>query len=265
MTNSIQSNTFYWALTGIFGALHLVMTMVPLFVLSGGSGFISMGLVSSIVIGFVLGPFYGTIAVLLGSVLGVFIFNIGGILGPIIPVIAPVAGALIAGCLKIGQPRIVLGVYVIGLVAFLMSPIGLTATVYIWMHTIAAVLVLLLILKKSSGWLSSRVEFKKDDVEGSILPVLLMSFIALLGDSLIGGALAAYWFIHIVGFSAGDLSTYYIGATILYPLERIAVTVVVTAVIIALMRALRGTQLSILLENTPRSVRFDELNRDEAS
>ncbi|MHA1615389.1 MAG: hypothetical protein ACTSYJ_11130 [Candidatus Thorarchaeota archaeon] len=265
MTKSIQSNTFYWALTGIFGALHLVLTMVPLFVLSGGSGFISMGLVSSIVIGFVLGPFYGTIAVLMGSLLGVFIFNIGGILGPIIPVIAPVAGALIAGCLKIGQPRIVFGVYVLGLIAFLLSPIGLTATVYIWMHTIAAVSVLLLIFKKSSGWLNSRVEFKKDDVEGSILPILLMSFIALLGDSLIGGTLAAYWFIHIIGFSVGDLSAWYIGATILYPLERIAVTVVVTFVIIALMRALRGTQLSILLENTPRPVRFDELNRDEAS
>lgn len=265
MTNRIQSNTFYWALTGIFGALHLVMTMVPLFVLSGGSGFISMGLVSSIVIGFVLGPFYGTIAVLMGSVLGVFIFNIGGILGPVIPVIAPVAGALIAGCWKTGQSRIVFGVYVLGLVAFLMSPIGLTATIYIWMHTIAAVLVLLLMFKKSSGWLNSRVEFKNDDIEGSILPVLLMSFIALLGDSLVGGTLAAYWFIHIVGFSVGDLSTWYIGATILYPLERIAVTVVVTAVIIALMRALRGTQLSILLENTPKSMRFDELHRDEAS
>ncbi len=264
MTNSIQSNTFYWALTGIFGALHLVMTMVPLFVLSGGSGFISMGLVSSIVIGFILGPFYGTIAVLMGSVLGVSIFNIGGILGPIIPVVAPVAGALIAGCLKIGQPRIVFVVYVLGLIAFLMSPIGFTATVYIWMHTIATVLVLLLMFKKSSGWLNSRVEFKKDDIEGSILPVLLISFIALLGDSLIGGALAAYWFIHIVGFSVGDLSTWYIGATILYPLERIAATVVGTAVIIALMRALRGTQLSILLENTPKSMRFDELHRNEA-
>ncbi len=265
MAISIQSNTFYWALTGIFGALHLVMTMVPLFVLSGGSGFISMGLVSSIVIGFVLGPFYGTIAVLMGSVLGVFIFNIGGILGPIIPVIAPVAGALIAGCLKIGRPRIVFGIYVLGLIAFLLSPIGLTATVYIWMHTIAAVLVLLLIFKKSSEWLNSRVEFKKDDIEGNVLPVLLMSFIALLGDSLIGGTLAAYWFIHIVGFSVGDLSVGYVGVTILYPLERIAVTVVVTAVIIALMRALRGTELSILLEDTPKSMRLDELHGDEAS
>ena len=265
MSNSIQSNTFYWALTGIFVALHLVMTMVPLFVLAGGSGFISLGLVSSIVIGFVLGPFYGTIAVLMGSILGVSIFNIGGILGPIIPVIAPAVGALIAGCLKIGQPRIVFVIYVLGLVAFLMSPIGFTATVYIWMHTIAAVLVLLLIFKKSSGWLSSRVEFKKDDIEGSILPVLLMSFIALLGDSLVGGALAAYWFINILGFSIGDISAGYVGVTILYPLERIAVTVVVTAVIIALMRALRGTQLSLLLENTPKSMRFDELHGDEAS
>ena len=265
MSNSIQSNTFYWALTGIFGALHLVMTMVPLFVLAGGSGFISMGLVSSIVIGFVLGPFYGTIAVLMGSILGVSIFNIGGILGPVIPVIAPVAGALIAGCLKIGKPRLVFLVYVFGIVAFLLSPIGLTATIYLWMHTIAAVLVLLLIFKKSSRWLNSRVEFKNDDIEKSILPVLLMSFIALLGDSLIGGALAAYWFIHIVNFSVGDLSMYYIGATILYPLERIAVTVVVTAVIIALMKALRGTQLSILLENTPKSMHFDELHGDEAS
>lgn len=265
MTNRIHSSTFYWALTGIFGALHLVMTMVPLFVLSGGSGFISMGLVSSVVIGFILGPFYGTIAVLMGSILGVSIFNIGGILGPIIPVIAPVAGALIAGCLKIGQPRIVFVVYILGIFAFLLSPIGLTAVVYIWMHTIAAVLVLLLIFKKSSGWLNRRVEFKKDDVEGNILPVLLMSFIALLGDSLIGGTLAAYWFIHIVGFSVGDLSLWYIGTTILYPLERIAVTVVVTAVIIALMRALRGTQLSILLENTPNSMRFEKLHRDEAS
>lgn len=262
MKNRIESNTFYWALTGIFGALHLVLTMIPLFVLSSGSGFISMGLVSSVAIGFILGPFYGAVSVLMGSVLGVFIFNVGGILGPIIPVVAPVTGALIAGCLKTKQPQIVLAIYIFGLAAFLVSPIGFIATIYIWMHIIATMLVLLFMYPKSSEWLKRRIDYKS---EKNVRPILIICFIALLGDSLIGGALAAYWLTLIAGFDVSLVTSWFVGATILYPLERIAVTIVVTGVLIALGRALTGTQLEVLLDNTPRSIHLEMLHGDEAS
>jgi hypothetical protein len=252
-------------MTGIFGALHLVLTMIPLFVLTGGAGFISMGLVSSVVIGYILGPVYGTLSILLGSGLGVVIFNIGGFLGPVIPVIAPVAGAFIAGCLKEGYTRPVIGIYFIGLLGFLLSPIGFSATIYLWMHIIACALVVLLSFGKTNRWISRRMKIQIDDPEKSFLPVWLIVFIALLGDSLIGGSAGAYWFVYALGMGPGELAVIFIGTAILYPLERIAVSIVATAIILALMRALRGTHLSTMMDSTLCSNSKREDVRDETS
>ncbi|TFG28569.1 hypothetical protein EU527_17160 [Candidatus Thorarchaeota archaeon] len=257
MISNIRTGTIYWALTGIFAALHLVLTMIPLFVLTGGQGFISMGLVSSVVIGFVLGPFYGAISVLIGSGIGVLIFNIGGILGPFIPIVAPVAGAFVAGCLKTKQKEFVLGLFAMGIIVYLISPIGLILPIYIWMHAVAMILTFLFVISKSSSWIYKRLPFEKSNPEANLLPLWLISFIALMADNLIGGALGAFWFVYVVGISPADLAGIFIGAVLVYPFERMAVTLVVTAVLMALGRALSGTQMNFLLEETPKSMHVE--------
>ncbi|TFG33974.1 hypothetical protein EU527_05820 [Candidatus Thorarchaeota archaeon] len=265
MTSNIRVGTLYWALTGIFAALHLVLTMIPLFVLTGGQGFISMGLVSSVVIGFVLGPIYGALSVLIGSGLGVLIFNIGGILGPFIPVVSPVVGAFVAGCLKTKQKGLVFSIYVIGIMGYLISPIGFILPIYIWMHTIAMILILLFFNPKTASWIYTKLRFEKSNPETSLAPLWLISFIALMGDNLIGATLGAYWFIYAIGLAPTELAGFFVGAILVYPFERIAVTLVVTAVLMTLGRAFSGTQLNFLLEETPKSLRLEPLHLDEAS
>ena len=91
-----RSVAYPWALTGIFGAFHLVLTFLPFTVLGMGGGFLTWGMISAAIVGFLLGPFYGTVAVLVGSFIGTGVFNLGGILGPIVPVLAPTVGAFAA-------------------------------------------------------------------------------------------------------------------------------------------------------------------------
>ena len=76
MSGFTKSVAYPWALTGIFGAFHLVLTFIPYSVLGMGGGFLTWGMVSAPIVGFLLGPFYGTIAVLAGSLIGTGIFNL---------------------------------------------------------------------------------------------------------------------------------------------------------------------------------------------
>lgn len=265
MISSIRTGTFYWVLTGIFAALHLVLTMIPLFVLTGGQGFISMGLVSSVVIGFILGPIYGAISVFIGSGLGVLIFNIGGILGPFIPVVSPMMGSFVAGCLKTKQPKYVIGAFILGIAIYLVSPIGTILPIYIWMHTIGLMLSILFLFNKSSRWLYETLTFDKSHPEASILPLWLISFIPLLADNLFGSSLGAFWFAYVVGIEPLDLAVIFSTVILVYPFERIVVTFVITAVLMALERALIGTEMRFLLEETPKTIHHKLQLGNEAS
>jgi hypothetical protein len=63
----------------------------------------------------------------------------------------------------------------------------------------------------------------------------------------------------------GELAVIFIGTAILYPLERIAVSIVASAIILALMRALHGTQLSTLMDSVLYSGTHKETEGDETS
>ncbi|MBN2228845.1 MAG: hypothetical protein JW779_04555 [Candidatus Thorarchaeota archaeon] len=260
-----SSPTFYWALTGIFAALHLVMTMLPLFMLTSGEGFISIGLVTAVMIGFLLGPFYGTVSVTIGSGLGVILFNIGGILGPIVPVIAPAAGALVAGCLRTKRPQVVLIVYGTTFFAFLIGPIGLAALSYIWLHVIAMIMVGLYIIPQTGIWLRESMKLSESKPENTFFSLWILCFISLLADSLVGGTTAAYYFVFALSFPIDALAGIYNGAAFVYPLERIAVTFVITAVLLALDKALRKTPFESLLDQSQVYDSMDISHGDEAS
>ncbi|MBE0526428.1 MAG: hypothetical protein IH631_05760, partial [Candidatus Thorarchaeota archaeon] len=83
MSGFSRSISYPWALTGIFGAVHFVITLIPFNIALGGGGEISFGLVSAPIIGFLLGPFFGVISVLIGSLLAIFINPGIAILGPL--------------------------------------------------------------------------------------------------------------------------------------------------------------------------------------
>lgn len=233
-----DSRAFYWALTGIFAALHLVMSLLPLFVLTEGGGFISLGLVSAVVIGFIAGPFYGSVSVLLGSILGVAFLNIGGILGYVVPVVAPTASAFVTGCIQTGRYSPVVIVYVTGIVLFLLGPIGLLAYPYLWLHVVALLLVLPFFIPRFKKAFSSRLHFDDERPEMTFLASTLLSFIAVMADHLIGGATATYHFVYLLGWDAPSTASLYLLVALAYPLERLAVALVLAGVITALAKPL---------------------------
>ena len=64
MSNFTRSGAYPWALVGVFAAVQLVMTAFPITFAIGVGGILSLGLVAAPIIGYLLGPFFGTISVL---------------------------------------------------------------------------------------------------------------------------------------------------------------------------------------------------------
>lgn len=277
MLSIARSSTFYWALVGVFAALHLVMTMLPLFLLASGEGFISLGLVTAVVIGFLLGPVYGAFSVFIGSALGVFIFNVGGILGPIIPVVAPTAGALIAGSLRTEKTIVVILIYSLSITAYLVSPIGGMAYIYIWLHLVAMLLAVLFILPKTKQWLRKEMHYERMNPEYNFLTLWLLSFIALLADSVVGGSLGVYYFVYALNYTPELVAGWFTGVAFIYPLERIAVTFVITSVLLAIIKTVAGSEIGSLLGISKETSEYQtaigtrkhpdeyKIHRDEAS
>lgn len=233
-----DSKAFLWALTGILAAFHLVMTLLPLFILTSGGGFISIGVISAVVIGYIAGPFYGVASVIIGSTLGVAFLNVGGIVGYLVPIIAPAASAFVAGCMRERMYIHVIIIYVTGLVLFLVGPIGSMAYPYLWMHITALALVMLMLVPRIESAFSEGLRLRDDKPEMSILPSAILAYAALMADHLTGGALASYHFVYILGWDPGATAVIFVLGMFTYALERLALTLVAAGVILALAKSL---------------------------
>jgi hypothetical protein len=139
-------NTYSWALASIFGAIQLVVVVLPFRIaISGTGGYLFFPLISASVIGYVLGPRYGTAAVFIGTL-------IGGIAHPLFAeptfsglryfiAIAPASGALVAGLIKTKRFVPVPVVYlmaILGMVSLsiIVPPLTFTTFIFLWFHLI---------------------------------------------------------------------------------------------------------------------------------
>lgn len=248
MQQATQSSTYSWALTGVFAALHAMMSLVPFSMLIGGEGLLTMGLVTAPLMGYLLGPLYGTLSVLIGSFIVSGIINLGGILGPLVPVLAPCTGAFVAGLLKKGKPIQVVLVYMLGIEVFLFSPIAVYAIQYLWFQLICLLLMLVLMLPKVSN-----VFRKGINLSASISPlywtasIWLLSLISVVGDSLIGGAISAHYLVYIVGMQDTAVANLYLIAIFVYPVERLIASVLITLAILAVSKSLERTSIPLPL------------------
>lgn len=233
------TKTYEWALTGIFAAFHLVLSMVPLYLLGMGGGFISWGLISAPIVGFLLGPFYGLISVAIGSILGTVFFNIGGILGPIVPVFAPMTSALVSGCIRFKRYRVIPPVFLLGIVVYLVGPIGLITLPYIWLHLIAALLSFSLLIPIVKRRLDKLLQASDRSPEPtSSVFVWLTGFFALMADHLIGATMSQYYFFYVLGFEANALAASYLATVLVYPIERILASIIIGFILVLLTVAI---------------------------
>ena len=250
MSGFTKSVAYPWALTGVFGAFHLVLTFIPFSVLGMGGGFLTWGMVSAAIVGFFLGPFYGTIAVLIGSLIGTGIFNLGGILGPIVPVLAPTAGAFAAGALRTGRVRELALVFLIAILGYVIGPIGVSGFFFIWLHLITFFIILYLLVPKFYHRLKESITFEKDrNLKLMPLAIFLFSFIALLTDHIVGNTATIYYFYYFGATDAATLLTWWTPITFVYPVERLIATLFLGFVVIATGEAI--VQTGFELPTTP--------------
>jgi MFS family permease len=230
-----DTKTYEWALTGIFAAFHLVLTMIPLYLLGMGGGFISWGLISAPIVGFLLGPFYGLISVAIGSIMGSMFFNIGGVLGPIIPVFAPMASALVTGSIRFRRFRAIPIVFFLGLVVYIAGPIGLVTIPYLWLHLIAALLSLSMLTPMTTRHLDRLLDPSENEpTPTSSVFAWLSGFLALMADHLVGATMSQYYFFYVLGFDANTLTTSYLATIFLYPIERVLASIITGFVLVLL-------------------------------
>ena len=223
MSEFTRSQAYPWALTGIFAAVHLVITLIPMNLSIAGEGSITFGLMSSPIVGYLLGPFFGTIAVIIGSILAIFFNPSVGVLGFFTP-IATGAGAFSAGMIRIKKPWIVPLLYIVSMIVFLSSPIGLLAPEYIWFHIVTLVLSLLFIMPKLKEKLGDEVQFSKSMSTRSIW---LLSIVSVTLDQAIGGAIGAFYLLAAFSLEPAVLAGLFKLSIFVYPIERLIGSIVV--------------------------------------
>jgi hypothetical protein len=260
MSNFTRSGAYPWALVGVFAAVQLVMTAFPITFAIGVGGILSLGLVAAPIIGYLLGPFFGTISVLIGSFLGVSINVALHPLAMFTP-IAPAAGALVAGSLRVKKPIVVPLVYIAAIAIFLVSPIAGLSYTFLWFHIIALILSLLFLMPFFREKLEGGLEMDVNVGYGiGVVSIWLLSLISVLADQLVGSTIGAFYFL-TVGLDVPTLAGIYTGIIFIYPIERILASIIAAFVIVALAKFLAKTYFD--LPTTPLESGIQELPEEE--
>ncbi|MHA2351896.1 MAG: hypothetical protein ACXAC0_10265 [Candidatus Thorarchaeota archaeon] len=140
-------NTYSWALASIFGAIQFVIVILPFKIAVSVMGsYLPLYLISASVIGYLLGPRYGAVAVFIGTL-------IGGIFHPLFTeptfgglryfiAIAPTSGALVAGLIKTKRFTRVPVVYFVAILAMvvfsvIVKPLAFTTLIFLWFHLVS--------------------------------------------------------------------------------------------------------------------------------
>ena len=231
-----RSVAYPWALTGIFAAVHWVITLIPFNLSIGGGGEISFGLVSAPIIGFLLGPFFGVIAVIIGSLLAMSLNPGIAVLGPL-TVLATASGAFAAGAMRTKIRIIVPLIFILAMGVYLFSPVGVAVPTFIWFHIIALVLSFLFVIPKISSRLISPMNLELHTHRGMMfVSIWMFSLVAVTLDQAVGSAIGGWYLPPLWGLPA--MVGFFEFAILLYAFERIVASIIVAVVIFALVEGL---------------------------
>ncbi|MFW9919620.1 MAG: hypothetical protein ACFFED_08475 [Candidatus Thorarchaeota archaeon] len=234
MGEYFKAGAYPWALTGIFAALHLVITLIPFSLSVSGTGAISFGMISAAIVGYLLGPFYGTLSVLIGSYIGIFINPEIAVIGLTTP-IATAAGALAAGLIRIKKAEFVVGIYIVAMVAYLVGPIGILVPEALWFHVIVFLFSLLLVLPFTKKRLNNEIGLSKSTSTRALFLVVL---IAVCVDQAVGSAIGSFYLIYVAGLDIALVSTFWVAVVFVYPVERIIGALIATFILATLIESI---------------------------
>jgi hypothetical protein len=242
-----RSLAYSWALTGIFAAVHLVITLIPFSIGIGGGGEISFGLVSAPILGFLLGPFFGVIAVVIGSVIAMFINPAIALIGPF-TVIATAAGAFAAGAMRTKLRVAVPALFLVAMGVFLVSPIGLLIPHFLLFHFIVFLLSLIFFVPGISKRLIEPLMLERSfNRLLGLVSIWLLSIVAVTLDNVIGSMIGAYYFIVAFAMTPEALAGLFVLGIPVIPIERIIGSVIVALILVALAEVLARVDFGLPL------------------
>jgi len=221
-------NTRYLSAIGVFAALQAIVSMIPFTITVGTSGNITLGVITAPLIGLLLGPVAGGIAVATGSLVGLFLNPSGAIFG-ILTVLPPTLGAVATGCIRINRGYLPGVIILLSVAAFYANPFGRVAAFYPWLHMVAMVLAFSPIAKLANSY------FASSELRKVTFAVAVASFIGTLTDHAFGSALGIWYFYPALGPAVWNLIMY------VYPIERIVTVAIVTIVGAPVYRRLKAS------------------------
>jgi hypothetical protein len=219
------------ALIAVFAALQALLAVVPFTPTIGAAGYeITLGVIGGSLIGILLGPIIGGLAVLIGSLVGVFLNPAGAFLG-VLTVIPPFSGAFAAGCVKTKKGYIAGAVILASVLAFFANPIGREVFQYNWLHIIAMIVAFSPIAYFAGSTFSSRQLLRPT------LGIVVASFVGVLTDHAVGDALTIWY------FSPSIPPSIWLLVMFIYPVERIIALILTSIIALPVYSSLKMARL----------------------
>ena len=223
------------SLIAVFAALQALLTIFPFTITIGVSGQITLGVVGASLIGILLGPVIGGLAVLIGSFVGVFLNPAGAIFG-VFTIIPPFFGAVGAGCVKVKRGYVAGSVILASLLVFFAHPFGREVLIYPWLHIVAMIAAFSPLAYVAGSTFSSSESTKP------ILGIVMAAFVGVLTDHITGSALAIWY------FSPSLTPEIWYSIMFVYPVERIVALILASIIATPVYYSLRKAGLIDLLK-----------------
>lgn len=230
MWTKIRLSTVDVAFVAVFAGLQAVLSFFPLSFTIGVSGEITWGLVGAALIGTLLGPFVGGLAVLIGSFIGVM-FNPAGALFGIFSVFPPFFGAVAAGCVKIKKGYVAGVIILASLLVFYAHPFGREAIFYPWLHIIA-----MIVAFSPIAYWAGRT-FDSQELAKPVLGIVIASFVGVMTDHITGSAIGIWY------YSPFLTPHEWYAIMFVYPVERLVALTLSTIIGIPLYSSLKRAKL----------------------
>jgi hypothetical protein len=230
-TKRASARTRQLTLAAVFAAVYFILRALPTFQMVGTSGYFTAGDFFLTTIALISGPWSGTLAVLVGTIAAY------AVRPPIffgLDFLPAIANVSIAGFLLSGRWRAAIGVYVVILVAFLVSPysllFGYDGVPYVWLHLVAFAILLSPISWKIPVWI------RRLDVWG-VIAIAILAFVGTLAQHLVGGILYEFTIGYVGGLSPEHFMSLWRIIFWLYPTERIVIVTISTVVALGVYRS----------------------------
>lgn len=219
------------ALVAIFASLQAVLSSLPYTIPVGvPGGQITLGVIGASLIGIIVGPILGGLAVLIGSLIGIFINPPGAIFGAL-SVLPPTLGALGAGFMMIKKGYIPGTIILASILLFYSHPFGREVLFFPFLH-IAAMIIAFVFSTRMAIWSSQPLDMKKLS-----LGVPLAAFVGTLTDHMFGSGLAIWYFNPVLTPEIWS-SIFFV-----YPVERFVVVLLTSIIAVPLYYSLKKAGL----------------------